>query len=191
MQLDSVVQQLGGVSTVFDRFFAMFEVRRSPCACGCSNDTTQYSNRVGIPALEWRRNDTRALLRVLRDRGVLGRLPSENKQALARHWTSRRMYGGGVRFVLQQYGLRQRLHDMAAEALVCLLESCAREEAAAVVEVCGGEDVLHGRLVGRLGLGRRYATRWQVRVGGGLTASVETTHRLPRSGLPRRALNNT
>lgn len=164
-QLDAVVQELGGVCTVFDRFFAMYEVGyyKNPPVKSANQPLPQYSNRVGIPALEWRRNDTRALLRMLRNRGVLARVPIDDKVAMAGHWTSSRMYGGGVRFVLQQYGLRRRLHDMAAEALTCLLESCTAEEAARVVAACGGETVLHGRMVGRLGFGRGYARRWQVR----------------------------
>ena len=100
---------------------------------------------------------------MLRDRGVLARVPVGDKVAMAGHWTSSRMYGGGIRFVMQHYGLRRRLHDMAAEALTCLLESCTAEEAAQVVAMCGGEAVLHERLVGRLGLGWSYAQRWQVR----------------------------
>lgn len=76
---------------------------------------------------------TKALLRVLRNLGVLKGLTQEEKNAFGVYVAGPAMFGSIDTYFFLSRGLRTSRHKFAREGLACLLESCTRGEAAAVI----------------------------------------------------------
>ncbi|KAI8473603.1 MAG: hypothetical protein J3K34DRAFT_410592 [Monoraphidium minutum] len=110
-----VVDECGGVRHVIYRFFRHYD---------------GYSS-LTLVEQGFNFDHTKALLRLLRNRGVLAALPAAEKEQLAAWLAGRQMYGSSTYFV-QAAGLRRGLHKLAKEGLVCLMESCTSEERRAV-----------------------------------------------------------
>jgi len=139
----TVLEELGDIERVIHRFFDHYELL---------HPLTVFEAGYNL-------NHTKALIRLLRDKGVFAAQSKERKLQLARYFTSSAMYGYGLTFIAQKLGLRRSLHKMAKEALVCLLESSTAAEVEMVIEDLGGRKRVKTLLAGSLNLSRSYTRR--------------------------------
>ena len=139
----TVLEELGDIERVIHRFFDHYELLHP----------------LTVLEAGYNLNHTKALIRLLRDKGVFAAQSKERKLQLARYFTSSAMYGYGLTFIAQKLGLRRSLHKMAKEALVCLLESSTAEEVEMVIEDLGGRKRVGTLLAGSFNLSRSYMRR--------------------------------
>ena len=160
----TLIARLGGLRPVLVRFHAAFEA--APWTA------------LGVPVESgFNFNASKALLRALRDRGGVAALPRSEKAALASFLASPPLYGWGLTYLLQASRLRTGLHKHAKEGVVCLLESCAKDDAAVVVGALGGPAALDAALRGRCRLSSSYAAR---------VAAITALHALDGGAVPYR-----
>ncbi|GAX72858.1 hypothetical protein CEUSTIGMA_g313.t1 [Chlamydomonas eustigma] len=118
-QLLRVVEGIGGVKELFLRFFKHY---------------TAFSPFT-VFELGFYLNHTKALLRLLRNRGVFSSISSSEKLELSL-WLLNS--GNGQLARPLHYLGRADLHKLAKEALLCLLESCSHKEVKQIILSWGG-----------------------------------------------------
>jgi hypothetical protein len=143
-ELPFVVRQVGGVQVLIRGFFLHYEL---------TTPTTLLEAGFNF-------NYTKALLRLLRNKGVLRDLDTMEKRELAAYLCSPALYGWGLTYVLQRLRLRVGLHKFAKEGLACLVESCTADDLPAVLEAVGGRAALNRHLRGWLSISRSYWRRF-------------------------------
>lgn len=139
----TVLEELGDIERVIHRFFDHYELLHP----------------LTVLEAGYNLNHTKALIRLLRDKGVFAAQSKERKLQLARYFTSSAMYGYGLTFMAQKLGLRRSLHKMAKEAVVCLFESSTAEEVEMIIEDLGGRERVGTLLAGSFNLSKSYMRR--------------------------------
>ncbi|GAX72857.1 hypothetical protein CEUSTIGMA_g312.t1 [Chlamydomonas eustigma] len=140
-RLRGVVQGIGGLQEIFGRFFQHYVA-------------TSYFT---LFELGFNFNYTKALTRLMRNRGILAGLRQDRKVIVAQYLTN--CTYGDMALNLHHLG-RADMHKLAKEAFTCLLESCTQHELQLIIEKLGGYRDVQRRLRGWLFLqGLHYEQR--------------------------------